>query len=590
MSDIAGPSTVGRSAGKDLLAVIGDLLDAWPGSYGNVVARLQSMPTLINGTARASYLESLANDIYVLSQAQRLFVSQSAATAAEHAVAWRLGINLINGAARVRLTQLSDLLRIEREHEEARFALLGLSQPAGPAIDPAIRLAADAWTIQFAGLAGSDDPLQSAEAAAFLTANEAERRPVLNRWVLLLSQQRAQIAEWAQRQSELLSELLAEQKQQLPVAREAIRRSDEYWTNVALTLAIFGVIVGAVAVWSTSPHEVFINGEASGARVLTGAVWALVTLILIIGGSCAFVFRSATMAVIRNSEGRRRYTRAAIFYVAFLLISICLYLSSAGILFFHISSWPLAGIFGPLLVGLSLVGAAVLLFARGPRRLQLAVDEITDGAADVDLPDAGGLAYGRFNSSFQQLSGISERRREISTRQSRYWNRVALWLGIPATVLTGLGAATGFTSLTNSGPGKYVLAAFTLVGASLTGLATSLQASGKAETAAVKAASYEALGREIKVARRVDLPRWERPDKRRALEDFLNRINVLSGVTDQASFFSRTHPLKGDDPQVGTGQQAAPGAGGGTTGTGGPADADAGAPGAGRQVGAGDTR
>jgi hypothetical protein len=552
-------ASLDESRRRDLLSVVAALNQQWPDTTIAVMKRLGELPMTVDGGTRSAYLTYLLEDVYVTARGQRLSLGQSAATAAEHAGCWRLGVSMINESARLRFLQLNDLLRLEKQHERARQKVLERA-PSDPAstlsttIEPAVRLVADDWAVIFAGLTPDSDPSQSGAATAFLETH-ASYEASLSQLIPLIADQRTEINDLIARQGILLDKLATDQAQQISVHREAIRRGEEYWGNVAITLAIFGVLVGAVALWSTRVLGSSRHLPLTASPVLTSTTWAVVALLLAVGGSSAFVFRSADMSVT-SGAGTFRFERRSIIFVTFLILTIVLYLATGGVLFFHADNLGLAAVFGPVLIGLGVVAAAVLLLLRRPRELREAVDEVADGVTDLDLPEFGVATGGRYSSSLQRLGNVTERGRDTSARASIRWRRLALWLGIPATILTSLGAATGFTSLTEQGPGKYVLASLALIGATLTGVATSLGATGKAESAATTAASFGALSQEIKLSRRVDLSRWKPDDKRRALEDFMNRVNVLGGVTDQASYYSRTHPMTPPAPAVDTTEAA----------------------------------
>lgn len=127
-------------------------------------------------------------------------------------------------------------------------------------------------------------------------------------------------------------------------------------------------------------------------------------------------------------------------------------------------------------------------------------------------------------------------------QESRWWEGVNLWMGIPTTIIA---AITGITSLSDSGNSSALsaasssmiipLLAFTV--AALSGLSTFLDPKGQASKHYHAASEYQALVNDIQLFCQIDC---EKGNNLEQLEDNLRKFNArLNKLNDQPIVISK---------------------------------------------------
>jgi hypothetical protein len=147
---------------------------------------------------------------------------------------------------------------------------------------------------------------------------------------------------------------------------------------------------------------------------------------------------------------------------------------------------------------------------------------------------------------FQYLAGLStnaSKAADENRKDADSWDRRNLMIGIPAALFAGAG---GVTALADVGGGWRILAAILAVmGGSLAGIATTLNASRKAEVARLRQISLLALAREADVVASLDRRRFN-PDEVRAVIDdlgsWLDEINGLPARKSPFNTWAEKHP------------------------------------------------
>ena len=136
-----------------------------------------------------------------------------------------------------------------------------------------------------------------------------------------------------------------------------------------------------------------------------------------------------------------------------------------------------------------------------------------------------------------ELAREADREASSSGDDSKKWERRNLWIGIPAALFAGAG---GVTALTDVGGGWKILAAILAVsGGSLAGVATTLNASRKAEDARLRALSLRALAREAEILARLDRQRFASQESRMAIDDLVSWLNEINGLPARKSPYRR---------------------------------------------------
>jgi hypothetical protein len=132
------------------------------------------------------------------------------------------------------------------------------------------------------------------------------------------------------------------------------------------------------------------------------------------------------------------------------------------------------------------------------------------------------------------------RNRMIQQRRAAgWWGRMNLLIGVPAALFSG--AAGAIAALTDVSPGwKITVTLLAVVAAGLMSVATTLNASRRAERAAAQQAAYEALERDARVSLEVDLPRLSYQLAREALENLIDRLREIDGIPPRESFYRAT--------------------------------------------------
>ena len=553
----------------------------WAEQEGALFDRLRRMPLSLDPAKRVETLRNGVAEAGLLARNQRSAISVMASTAIEHRGAWKLALTEIRQSLGLHQAHIGEAERMDKRHHQARLALLrrwatdvawptpstvvpavvpsnlvppalapsGDASSAPPVTEPpkwsaqdlpvAIRTLIDEWTVRDStGSKTTDaDLINRIENRLHLTEEHSSNlTAVLSEWQSVVTDQRNEMTNRAVQAHREFHDMVVNQGEQTTAAAVAVSRSDAYRGNVAIGLAlasaalsVFGLTVAARNRWSD------FNA------LLTGSIVNAVALMVIVGGMGIVVLQSAAMPVsAEQSNTVKNKLRLGAFMSIFVVTALS-YLATAVYILGDAGDRTFALIAAPILIGAAVLATAFVLIFRRPQTL----DEAADDGADESLAGeelTNEIRSGRYATVLQALRALTARRRMLFARQAKYWSRVTLWLGVPATLLTALGAATGFTDLTKAGAAKYIVATVALIGSALAGVSTSLNAGGRAESAQSRSGSLESLSREIQVARTLDLSTWTDEQRRVGVEDFLQRINVLGDVKDQTSLYLRQHP------------------------------------------------
>lgn len=152
------------------------------------------------------------------------------------------------------------------------------------------------------------------------------------------------------------------------------------------------------------------------------------------------------------------------------------------------------------------------------------------------LTDKNDGAAGGASDGFAYLARLAQEAStdaEKSHVEAARWDRLNLLIGIPAALLAGAG---GVTALADVGGGWRILAAILAVGGgSLAGVATTLNASKKAESARVRETNLTAFSREAETVASLDRTRFEPDDVRLIIDDLSSWLNEINGLPARKS-------------------------------------------------------
>jgi hypothetical protein len=116
------------------------------------------------------------------------------------------------------------------------------------------------------------------------------------------------------------------------------------------------------------------------------------------------------------------------------------------------------------------------------------------------------------------------------------WGRLNYLIGVPAALFSG--AAGAIAALTDvSENWKIAVTLLAIVAAGLTSVATTLNASRRAEQASIQEAAYEALARDARVTLVVDFQTLGYGTAREALETLVDRLREIDGIPPRKSFY-----------------------------------------------------
>jgi hypothetical protein len=108
--------------------------------------------------------------------------------------------------------------------------------------------------------------------------------------------------------------------------------------------------------------------------------------------------------------------------------------------------------------------------------------------------------------------------------QAKLWRAVNLLVGVPAASLAAIAGATALASAA----GRIAAGIIALVAAGLGAVATTLDASKRAESAETAGNKYLALQQDAQIAREVDLPLQDAEAARRALHVLVQRRREIN--------------------------------------------------------------
>jgi hypothetical protein len=140
---------------------------------------------------------------------------------------------------------------------------------------------------------------------------------------------------------------------------------------------------------------------------------------------------------------------------------------------------------------------------------------------------------------FQYLANLSNSAiedAEANRKEADSWDRRNLLIGIPAALFAGAG---GVTALADVGGGWRILAAILAVmGGSLAGIATTLNASRKAEVARLRQISLEAVAREADIVASLDRQRFTSDEVRAVIDELGSWLDEINGLPARKSPFN----------------------------------------------------
>jgi hypothetical protein len=118
--------------------------------------------------------------------------------------------------------------------------------------------------------------------------------------------------------------------------------------------------------------------------------------------------------------------------------------------------------------------------------------------------------------------------------QAKLWRSVNLLIGVPAACLAAVAGATALASTTS----RIAAGIIALVAAALGAVATTLDASKRAEAAEAAGNRYLALQHEAEIAREVDLPAQDVETSRRVLHEFADRRHEINSQSPSIPRFA----------------------------------------------------
>jgi fumarate hydratase class II len=146
-------------------------------------------------------------------------------------------------------------------------------------------------------------------------------------------------------------------------------------------------------------------------------------------------------------------------------------------------------------------------------------------------------------------------------RAAGRWGRMNLLIGVPAALFSG--AAGAIAALADvSQNWKIAVTLLAVVASGLTTVATTLNASRRAEQASIQEAAYEALARDARVTLRVDLQGWSSETAREALETLIERLREIDGIPVRESFYRQRISEQTQESSSSTGGNASSSTGG----------------------------
>jgi hypothetical protein len=133
----------------------------------------------------------------------------------------------------------------------------------------------------------------------------------------------------------------------------------------------------------------------------------------------------------------------------------------------------------------------------------------------------------------------------VNGDEAKRWERLNLWIGIPAALFAGAGGVTALTDV--SGGVKIFAAILAVSGGSLAGIATTLNASRKAEEARLRQISLRAFARDASSVARLDRERFSPEEARTAIDDLVSWLNEINGLPTRKSPYRKWAERRGTE-------------------------------------------